>query len=162
MLCTALLAASSGASALVAVPRAAPLPCLRVPQATMAERWQDEPILDASKADPVFTADTPYKGRVGYGFSNAAEKFNGRAAMMGFSIAYVQELVTGKGVLSLYGLPYDQGAVVVNGGGNIIAGVGGLVGALVVVTALSYAGEIAFSKVDPDYDGKKLPKLPFM
>ena len=31
--------------------------------------------------------------------------------MMGFVILFMQELITGKGVLELYGLPYDAGAV---------------------------------------------------
>lgn len=31
--------------------------------------------------------------------------------MMGFTIAFLQELVIGKGVLEQWGLPYDAGAV---------------------------------------------------
>ena len=31
-------------------------------------------------------------------------------AMMGFTILFLQELLFGKGVLQMYGLPYDSGA----------------------------------------------------
>ena len=31
--------------------------------------------------------------------------------MEGFVILFLQELFTGKGVLELYGLPYDEGAI---------------------------------------------------
>jgi len=78
----------------------------------MNQRWK-EPILDESLPDPVFDAPSPYKGRVPYGFSEAAEKFNGRAAMMGFTILFLQELIVGKGVLEQYGLPYDAGAILI-------------------------------------------------
>ena len=41
------------------------------------QRWSD-PILDDSIPDPVFENDLNYKGRVSWGFSNTAEKLNGR------------------------------------------------------------------------------------
>lgn len=130
--------------------------------AMMSERWSDK-VLDESLPDPVFDRESGYKGRVPYGFSNAAEKWNGRAAMMGFSICYLQELFTGKGVLSLYGLPYDEGAIVSAAGSNVFEAGLGLIGAVIGVTALSYAGEKLNNEVlDKDYDGKKLPKLPFL
>ena len=56
------------------------------------ERWSDD-ILDESKPDPVWDSPSPYKGRVPYGFSNFAEKLNGRAAMMGFTILFLQEAI---------------------------------------------------------------------
>ena len=128
----------------------------------MSERW-DDPILDDSIPDPVFATETPYKGRVPWGFSNNAEIINGRVAMMGFTVAYLQEAVTGKGVLTLYGLPYDEGAVLGGGGGgipNFILGPVGLVVAIVLTIALSYGGEYVNNKiVDPAYDGTKLPEI---
>ena len=98
------LAASVGSAAAFGVGPAA-LPAssvaVRAPAAAMmAERWND-PILDESKPDPVWDDKSPYKGRVPYGFSNSAEKLNGRAAMMGFTVLFLQELITGKGVLEL-------------------------------------------------------------
>ena len=78
--------------------------------------------------------------------------------MMGFVVAYVQEAITGKGVLSLYGLPYDEGAVIEGGDGNLIVSILGLVGAVVVVGGLTYAGDTLYRKViDTDYDGQSLP-----
>jgi hypothetical protein len=71
-----------------------------------------EPILNDSIPDPVFDGKSPYKGRVPYGLSTFAEKINGRFAMMGFTILFLQELVFGRGVLDLYGLPYDPGAII--------------------------------------------------
>jgi len=70
-----------------------------------------EPILDESIDDPVYDVDSKYLGKVKYGFSSAAEAFNGRAAMMGFTICFFQETAFGKGVLELYHLPYDKDAV---------------------------------------------------
>merc|ERR1719263_2521656 len=61
-----------------------------------AERWSD-PILDDSKPDPVYDDETPYLGRSFTGFVSFAETLNGRAAMMGFTILFLQELVLGKG-----------------------------------------------------------------
>ena len=78
--------------------------------AMMASRWPD-PILNDDLPDPVWDEESPYTGRAPYGFSTFAEVINGRAAMMGFVVLFLQELVLGKGVLELYGLPYDAGAV---------------------------------------------------
>merc|ERR1712087_906573 len=74
------------------------------------QRWSD-PIFDESLPDPVFDDDYKYKGYSSFGFVEVAETINGRAAMMGFTILFLQELIFGKGVLELYGLPYDAGAV---------------------------------------------------
>ena len=68
----------------------------------MESRWSD-PILDESIPDPVYDSDEPYKGRVPYGFSTTAEKLNGRAAMTGFTVLFLQEFIAGKGVLETYG-----------------------------------------------------------
>merc|ERR1719409_1883468 len=65
------------------------------------------PILDESLPDPVYDRESPYLGRTSFGFVTEAEKLNGRAAMMGFVILFIQELVMGKGVLQAYGLPLD-------------------------------------------------------
>ena len=59
-----------------------------------------EPILDETIDDPVYDSDSKYLGSVKYGFSSAAEAFNGRAAMMGFTICFFQETAFGKGALS--------------------------------------------------------------
>ena len=142
----------------VVAPRPALPSMLRAPHATMADKWQDDPLFDPKKPDPIFDDETGYLGRVSYGFSNQAEKINGRAAMMGFSVAYVQEAITGKGVLTMYGLPYDEGAVVESGDGNLIISILGLVGAVAVVGGLTFAGDKAYRQaIDPDYDGTKLP-----
>jgi Chlorophyll A-B binding protein len=39
-----------------------------------------------------------------FGFTNFAENWNGRLAMLGFVIAIATELLTGKGVLAQLGL----------------------------------------------------------
>jgi Chlorophyll A-B binding protein len=39
-----------------------------------------------------------------FGFTNFAENWNGRLAMLGFVIAVATELLTGKGILSQLGL----------------------------------------------------------
>ena len=111
--------------------------------------------------DPVFEEDPGYKGRVPYGFSNNAEVINGRVAMMGFTVAYLQEAIVGKGVLEQYGLPYDEGAILTKTGfdGPVFA-ILGLVFAIILTAALSYAGEALYKNVDPKYDGTKLPALP--
>ena len=111
----------------------------------MESRWTD-PILDESKPDPVFDGDSPYKGRVPYGFSNQAELINGRAAMMGFSVLYLQELFVGKGVLEQYGLPYDEGAILLGQAGSGLPGVVGLVLSVAVVTGLTYGSNILGQK----------------
>ena len=50
-------------------------------------------------------------GREPWGFALNAEVWNGRMAMMGFTICFIQEIVMGKGVLEAYGIGYDEGAV---------------------------------------------------
>lgn len=39
-----------------------------------------------------------------FGFNDYAERLNGRAAMIGFGLAIIIEMVTGQGVLSWLGL----------------------------------------------------------
>ena len=60
----------------------------------LSERWDDK-ILNPDVPDPVWdeVEKSPYTGRVPYGFSATAEKWNGRAAMMGFTILYIQEAI---------------------------------------------------------------------
>mmetsp|Transcript_27542 Transcript_27542/g.53618 ORF Transcript_27542/g.53618 Transcript_27542/m.53618 type:complete len:127 (+) Transcript_27542:30-410(+) len=84
----------------------------RAASVQMVDNPWNEPILDESLPDPVFDDDYQYKGYSRFGFVEYAEAINGRAAMMGFTILFIQELLTGKGVLELYGLPYDAGAVI--------------------------------------------------
>ena len=111
--------------------------------------------------DPLFQKESGYKGRVPFGFSNYAEKINGRAAMMGFSVAYMQEFVVGKGVLEQYGLPYDEGAVLIEGGSGLPSAIG-VVLAVILVAGLSYGGEYLNNKVlNPSYKGTSLPFSPF-
>ena len=113
MLATALLLSSGGAAGFVAQPAGhlarASVP---TPAAPLMNQRYDNPILNEDLPDPIFDVDSGYKGRVSFGFSEGAEKLNGRAAMMGFTFLFLQELFTGKGVLELYGLPYDAGALI--------------------------------------------------
>jgi len=67
-------------------------------------KWS-EPILDESLPDPVFDDTYEYKGVSKIGFTTFAEVLNSRASMMGFTIAFLQEAITGKGVFEFYGLP---------------------------------------------------------
>ena len=180
MRATQLLLALTGTSALVAQPRAPIFPSsastgtrigaagrptaatLRIVMLEPGERWPEEPIFDKKVEDPIFERDTGYKGRVKYGFSSYAEVLNGRVAMMGFTVAYLQEAILGKGVLQQYGLPYDEGAVLSSGGGNPLISVVGLLGAIILTTVLTYGGEALYVKVfDPSYKGRQLPDLPF-
>merc|ERR1719382_771503 len=87
-----------------------PQRCTRRTVIVAAQRY-DEPILDESLPDPVYDDEFKYKGYSMTGFVDFAETLNGRAAMMGFTILFLQELIFGKGVLEMYGLPYDPGAV---------------------------------------------------
>ena len=96
----------------------------------MSKRW-DDPILDESLPDPVFDNSMRYKGNVPYGFSNFAEQLNGRLAMLAFATLFLKEAIAGQGILTQYGLPYDEGAQVQAGG----TGVPGLV-ALVLALAV--------------------------
>lgn len=103
---TIVLAALAPAAALVAP--AAPLGRVASGRAagraavSMNQRY-DDPILNDNIPDPLYDEPSPYKGRVPYGFSEFAEKMNGRAAMMGFVILFLQEAIVGKGVLEQYG-----------------------------------------------------------
>ena len=81
---------------------------------SMAENRFSEKILDNSLPDPVYDemgGDGGYLGKSNTGFSQGAETWNGRAAMTGFTICFLQEIVMGKGVLEAYGIGYDEGAV---------------------------------------------------
>ena len=80
---------------------AARAPSMRAGVAAMQSRWSD-PILDESIPDPIYDQDSPYKGRVPYGFSDNAEKLNGRAAMMGILGLMVHEKIN---ELSYYNEP---------------------------------------------------------
>ena len=107
MMSALLLLSFSGASALL--PAASPVvmrgvTAHRTPMLRMNARY-DDPILDESLPDPVYDNTEEYKGNVPYGFSAKAERLNGRAAMTGFTILYIQELIAGKGVLEQYGCP---------------------------------------------------------
>ena len=170
MLSALLLLSLTGATALV--PASAPVvtrgvAARRMPMLQMNARY-DDPILDESLPDPVYDNTEPYKGNVPYGFSTKAERLNGRAAMTGFTILYIQELIAGKGVLEQYGcpphwfehirgsggqpgppsdvcvpfahsLPYDEGAQLIEGGTGI-PGLVALAISTVIVGAGSYAG----------------------
>ena len=98
-----------------------------------------------------------------YGFTNAAEQLNGRAAMMGFTVAYFQEAIVGKGVLEQYGLPYDEGAILMQGGFNgPIFAILGFFFAVALTAGLTFGGETLYNKVfNPNYKGTKLPFNPF-
>ncbi|MEM9540153.1 MAG: chlorophyll a/b-binding protein [Cyanobacteria bacterium P01_E01_bin.42] len=47
---------------------------------------------------------TTQEGTPKFGFTEKAENLNGRLAMIGFAAALVVELITGQGVLHLFGL----------------------------------------------------------
>ena len=92
----------------------APRSATRAGVVSMAESRFSEKILDESIPDPVYEddgGDGGYLGKSSFGFSSNAESMNGRAAMTGFTICFLQEIVMGRGVLEAYGLPYDVGAV---------------------------------------------------
>jgi len=129
----------------------------RARPAMMSEKWQDLPILDPSIPDPVYDGESGYKGRVSWGFCDTSEKFNGRAAMMGFTFTYVQEAITGKGVITLYGLPYDSGAFVESGDSNLLITIASVIGAGVITAGFTYGGSILYRKLNPTYDGTQLP-----
>jgi len=107
-----LLLFASCASAFVLPASAAPARCAAGRCAAVraldpSGRWSD-PILDESLPDPVYDDGYKYKGNTKIGFNDFAETLNGRAAMVGFAILFLQELIFGKGVLSQYGLPCEQ------------------------------------------------------
>ena len=92
----------------------APRLATRAGVVSMAENRFTEKILDNSLPDPVYDemgGDGGYLGKSNIGFSQGAETWNGRAAMVGFTICFLQEIVMGKGVLEAYGIGYDEGAV---------------------------------------------------
>ena len=107
----AMLAAPCAALRLAPI---APRLVTRAGALSMAENRFTDQILDDSLPDPVYDemgGDGGYLGKSNIGFSQGAETFNGRAAMAGFTICFLQEIVMGRGVLEAYGLPYDAGAV---------------------------------------------------
>jgi len=48
-----------------------------------------------------------------FGFSNFAETWNGRMAMIGFAAALVNEVITGKGILAQIGINTSGGDILV-------------------------------------------------
>jgi len=52
----------------------------------------------------VQTMQEPKRNAWNWGFSEGAENWNGRLAMIGFSAAVIIELVSGQGVLHFWGL----------------------------------------------------------
>ena len=52
----------------------------------------------------VHTMQEPKRNAWSWGFSEGAENWNGRLAMIGFSAAAIVELVSGQGVLHFWGL----------------------------------------------------------
>lgn len=50
------------------------------------------------------TATLPSTNAWQWGFTNSAEVWNGRLAMLGFIAAVIVELISGKGILTFYGL----------------------------------------------------------
>ena len=92
----AMLAASSAAM------RMAPLaPRSVVRSRVVAQQRFSDPILDEKIPDPIYDEETGYLGKSPIGFVQDAESFNGRAAMAGFTICFLQEIVLGKGECSL-------------------------------------------------------------
>ncbi|KGF72273.1 CAB/ELIP/HLIP family protein [Neosynechococcus sphagnicola sy1] len=53
---------------------------------------------------PIQPTTTPKLEEPKFGFSEYAERLNGRAAMIGFILTLIIEFVTGKGLLSWLGL----------------------------------------------------------
>mmetsp|Transcript_8508 Transcript_8508/g.13901 ORF Transcript_8508/g.13901 Transcript_8508/m.13901 type:complete len:195 (+) Transcript_8508:309-893(+) len=62
------------------------------------EEWNDRGILDSSRFPNKLETDSFY------GFSKNAEQFNGRAAMLGFTLGIATELLTGKGIFAQIGI----------------------------------------------------------
>jgi len=132
-------------------PNTVPSPTLR-----MESRWTDR-ILDESIPDPVFDEPSPYKGRVPYGFSDYAEKLNGRASMIGFTVLYLQEAIVGKGVLAQYGLPYDAGAIVEEQAGTGVPPLAGVAIASIMFVICTIAGKSLGESGDNSGGGLSLP-----
>ncbi len=52
------------------------------------------------------------EGKGTFGFSNFAEIWNGRMAMIGFTAALIGEVITGKGILGQVGISREGGILV--------------------------------------------------
>ena len=136
--------------------------------ATHIASFFHSPSQDEATPDRVFDDETGYKGRVSWGFSNQAELVNGRFAMMGFTVAYLQEAIDGHGVLEQYGLGYDEGAIVAPSSGFVLPGIIALVFSLVVTAGLSLAGVKAVEALGMEKgnylekNGDKLKSLPLV
>mmetsp|Transcript_33641 Transcript_33641/g.56563 ORF Transcript_33641/g.56563 Transcript_33641/m.56563 type:complete len:192 (-) Transcript_33641:389-964(-) len=62
------------------------------------EEWYDRGILDSSRFPNKLETDSFY------GFGKNAERFNGRAAMLGFTLGIATEVLTGKGIFAQIGI----------------------------------------------------------
>ena len=113
------------------------------------ERFPDEAILDEGILDPVYdeAARYPYKGESKFGIVAYAERLNGRAAMVGFTALFLIELVSGKGLIELLGLQYDEGAQMAIADGGIVGFVLAWVARLIVLGAAG-ASVFAITKLD--------------
>mmetsp|Transcript_77128 Transcript_77128/g.121803 ORF Transcript_77128/g.121803 Transcript_77128/m.121803 type:complete len:157 (-) Transcript_77128:105-575(-) len=97
---------------------------LSVPKSlTPHERWPDLDIFNPDKLDPVYddpelgAKDVMERGKE-RGLNDITERLNGRWAMMGFTLLYLQEMFFDKPVLQLYGLPFAEGAQLLNPEGS--------------------------------------------
>ena len=63
---------------------------------------------------------TRRKGESKFGIVAYAERLNGRAAVVGFTALFLIELVSGKGLIELLGLQYDEGAQMAIADGGIV------------------------------------------
>lgn len=132
-------------------------------------RWPDEPILDESIPDPIFDGkgQERYTGRGYFGFNRDNELLNGRLAMMGFFVVYLQELFAGKGVLQQYGIPLDSGAVPQDVEGFVLPPIVAVVFAFILVAGGVYGGVVLADKFKdetkrpPLIEGNKPFELPF-
>ena len=89
----------------------------------------------------------PYKGESKFGIVAYAERLNGRAAMVGFTALFLIELVSGKGLIELLGLQYDEGAQMAIADGGIVGFVLAWVARLIVLGAAG-ASVFAITKLD--------------
>eukprot|EP00276_Gloeochaete_wittrockiana_P013767 CAMPEP_0184331202 /NCGR_PEP_ID=MMETSP1089-20130417/517_1 /TAXON_ID=38269 ORGANISM="Gloeochaete wittrockiana, Strain SAG46.84" /NCGR_SAMPLE_ID=MMETSP1089 /ASSEMBLY_ACC=CAM_ASM_000445 /LENGTH=191 /DNA_ID=CAMNT_0026653965 /DNA_START=326 /DNA_END=901 /DNA_ORIENTATION=+ len=62
------------------------------------EEWYDRGILDSSRFPNKLETESFY------GFGKNAEQFNGRAAMIGFALGMLTEVLTGKGIFGQLGI----------------------------------------------------------
>ena len=95
----AMLAAPGAAMRLAPL---APRPTARARGTSMAENRFSETILDESVPDPIYDVEVDYLGKSANGFTQTAETWNGRAAMAGFTICFLQEIVLGKGAAACF------------------------------------------------------------